>query len=75
MLQEHLNFIGVDDSLGPVLLSLKSENVASQDHTRLLLRLRTGTMHELVPSSCATSAPHNMVKVTSFCIFTKVSIN
>uniref|UniRef100_A0A1B6E835 Rap-GAP domain-containing protein n=1 Tax=Clastoptera arizonana TaxID=38151 RepID=A0A1B6E835_9HEMI len=61
--REHLNFIGVDDSLGPVLLSLKSENVASQEHTRLLLRLRTGTMHELVPSSCTASAPHNMIKM------------
>lgn len=61
--REHLNFIGMDDNIGPVLLSVKTENVASQDHTRLLLRLRTGSMHELVPTSCATSAPHNMAKL------------
>lgn len=62
-LQEHLNFVGTDENLGPLLLSVKSENVASQEHMRLLLRLQSGTMHELVPSSVATAAPHNMVKV------------
>ncbi|XP_075230099.1 rap GTPase activating protein 1 isoform X3 [Lycorma delicatula] len=61
--REHLNFIGVDENLGPVLLSVKSENVAKQDHTRLLLRLHTGTTHELVPSSCVNTAPHNMAKL------------
>lgn len=64
--QEHLNFVGTDESLGPLLLSVKSENVASQEHMRLLLRLQSGTMHELVPSSVATAAPHNMVKVNTF---------
>lgn len=58
--------MGTDESLGPLLLSVKSENVASQEHMRLLLRLQSGTMHELVPSSVATAAPHNMVKVNTF---------
>lgn len=66
--QEHLNFVGTDESLGPLLLSVKSENVASQEHMRLLLRLQSGTMHELVPSSVATAAPHNMVKVNTYTI-------
>ncbi|XP_025416500.1 rap1 GTPase-activating protein 1 isoform X4 [Sipha flava] len=61
--REHFNFIGTDDQLGPVLLSVKSESLASQEQTRLLLRLRTGTTHELVPSTCATSAPHHMAKL------------
>lgn len=60
MLQEHLNFVGNDEALGPVLLSVKSENVAGQEHTRLLLRLKSGTVH----SAVATAAPHNMIKVT-----------
>jgi hypothetical protein len=64
LFQEHFNFIGTDDQLGPVLLSVKSESLASQEQTRLLLRLRTGTTHELVPSTCATSAPHHMAKVS-----------
>lgn len=63
--QEHFNFVGTDDQLGPVLLSVKTESLASQEQTRLLLRLRTGTTHELVPSSCATSAPHHMARVSS----------
>lgn len=57
MFQEHSSLIGNDDNLGPVLLSIKTENVASQEHTRILLRLRTGTMHELVPSSCLGTSP------------------
>lgn len=62
--QEHFNFIGTDDQLGPVMLSVKTENLASQEQTRLLLRLRTGTTHELVPSSCAASAPHHLARVS-----------
>lgn len=55
--REHHNMVGHDDQLGPVLLSIKSENVANQDHIRILLRLRTGTMHEIIPSSCLGSSP------------------
>uniref|UniRef100_A0A182NEC5 Rap-GAP domain-containing protein n=1 Tax=Anopheles dirus TaxID=7168 RepID=A0A182NEC5_9DIPT len=55
--REHSNLVGHDDALGPVLLSIKSENVANQDHIRILLRLRTGTMHELIPASCLGSSP------------------
>ncbi|VVC41114.1 Hypothetical protein CINCED_3A016673 [Cinara cedri] len=61
--REHFNFVGTDDQQGPVLLSVKTESLASQEQTRLLLRLRTGTTHELVPSSCATSAPHHMARL------------
>ncbi|XP_034257132.1 rap1 GTPase-activating protein 1 isoform X3 [Thrips palmi] len=51
--REHSNWVGVDDALGPMLLSLKVE----QEHARLLLRLRTGTVHELLPSSCLAAHP------------------
>ncbi|XP_049857059.1 rap1 GTPase-activating protein 1 [Schistocerca gregaria] len=54
---EHVNLVASDDELGPVCLSVKTENVANQEHTRILLRLRTGTMHELVPSSCLGPVP------------------
>lgn len=57
MLQEHSNLIGSDSSLGPVLISIKTENVASQEHMRILLRLKTGTMHELMPTSCLGPYP------------------
>ncbi|XP_045477828.1 rap1 GTPase-activating protein 1 isoform X2 [Harmonia axyridis] len=55
--REHSTLIGQDENFGPVLLSVKTENVANQEHTRILLRLRTGTMHEIVPTSCLGSNP------------------
>ena len=39
------------------MISIKTENVANQEHTRILLRLNTGTMHEIVPTSCLGSSP------------------
>lgn len=55
--REHSNIVGHDENLGPVLLSIKSENVANQEHIRILLRLRTGTMHEIIPISCLGQNP------------------
>ncbi|XP_057662198.1 rap1 GTPase-activating protein 1 isoform X2 [Diorhabda carinulata] len=55
--REHSSLIGHDENQGPVLLSIKTENVANQEHTRILLRIRNGTMHEIVPSSCLGSSP------------------
>ncbi|CAD7080043.1 unnamed protein product [Hermetia illucens] len=55
--REHSNLVGYDDQLGPVLLSIKTENVANQEHYRILLRLRTGTMHEIIPVSCLAPNP------------------
>lgn len=55
--RDHSNLVGYDDQLGPVLLSIKTENVANQEHIRILLRLRTGTMHEIIPASCITPNP------------------
>jgi RAP1 GTPase activating protein 1 len=51
-LQEHYNFSATDEKLGPILLSAKAETVAGHEHWRLVLRLKTGTSHELVPVSC-----------------------
>ncbi|XP_044250914.2 rap1 GTPase-activating protein 1 isoform X2 [Drosophila takahashii] len=55
--REHSNLIGQDEQLGPILISIKSENVANQEHMRILMRLRTGTMHELLPVSCLMPQP------------------
>lgn len=49
--QEHINLVGSDENLGPVVMSLKNEHMAGQDHTRILLRLRTETMHGLIPTT------------------------
>lgn len=56
LLQEHVNLLGFDEALGPALISVKTENVANAEHTRILLRLRTGTSHELLPTSCLPQA-------------------
>lgn len=55
--REHSNLVGHDDQLGPVLLSIKAENVANQEHIRILLRLKSGTMHEIIPVSCLGNNP------------------
>lgn len=54
-----------DDALGPVLLSVKHEMLAGQDYVRLILRLQTGTLHEVVPATCLSdqASPHRMAKV------------
>ncbi|XP_030745428.1 rap1 GTPase-activating protein 1 isoform X2 [Sitophilus oryzae] len=63
--REHSNLIGTDEHLGPVLLSIKTENVAQQEHTRILLRLRPGTKHEIVPSAYLgpNPSPSRMAKL------------
>ncbi|XP_049876492.1 rap1 GTPase-activating protein 1 isoform X2 [Pectinophora gossypiella] len=55
--KEHINLVGFDENLGPVVLSLKNEHVAGQDHTRILLRLRTETMHGLIPTTRSSIMP------------------
>lgn len=50
--REHSNLIGFDDTHGPVLMSIKPESIANQPHLRILLRLKSGTMHEIIPTSC-----------------------
>lgn len=49
--KEHTNLVAHDEQLGPILMSIKTENVANQEQVRLLLRLQRGTMHELIPLS------------------------
>lgn len=63
--QEHVNFVGRDGENGPVLVSVKAETVAGQEHWRVLLRLRAGSTHDLVPASnlSPNPTPTKMVKV------------
>lgn len=57
---EHYNFHGIDDQLGPLVLSLKTysdqdkeeeQQEQNENHTRIILRLNTGTVHKLIPDS------------------------
>ncbi|KAJ0174687.1 hypothetical protein K1T71_009795 [Dendrolimus kikuchii] len=55
--KEHINLVGVDENQSPVVMSLKNEHMAGQDHTRILLRLRTETMHGLIPTTRSGTIP------------------
>ncbi|XP_043480089.1 rap1 GTPase-activating protein 1 isoform X2 [Leptopilina heterotoma] len=63
--REHVNLVGRDSENGPVLVSVKAETVAGQEHWRVLLRLRAGSTHELVPAATLgpNPSPAKMVKV------------
>ncbi|CAL4078100.1 unnamed protein product [Meganyctiphanes norvegica] len=49
--KEHWSFFGEDDNLGPLVLSYKNEVIGSQESTRVLLRLSTGTHHAIINAS------------------------
>jgi len=63
--KEHQNFVAQDEVLGAILLSVKHEMLANQDYVRLILRLQTGTLHEVVPATCLSdqASPHRMAKL------------
>lgn len=65
--KEHINLVGSDANHDPVVMSLMNENVAGQDHTRILLRLRTETMIGLIPTpnSGIMPSPSRMAKILS----------
>ena len=48
---EHFNFFGLDDLMGPVVLSVKyycDSDSTTSNHIRIVLRLTSGTTHRLV---------------------------
>lgn len=49
--KEHWNYFTNDESLGPVLLSLKQEILNNRDMFRLLLRTVSYSLHGLIPAS------------------------
>ncbi|XP_052743347.1 rap1 GTPase-activating protein 1 isoform X1 [Bicyclus anynana] len=65
--KEHINLVGFDSNLGPVVMSLKNDHMAGQDHTRILLRLRSTTMHGLIPTpnSGIMPSPLRMAKMVN----------
>jgi len=66
---EHFNFCGHDDKLGPVVLSVKyySDSERQNNHIRVILRLSTGTHHQLIGWN-KNNHKHNPVHLaTAFC--------
>ncbi|CAD5215999.1 unnamed protein product [Bursaphelenchus xylophilus] len=55
--REHHNFFAKDPKLGPLVLSVRTETISSQDHFRIILRTRNGTIHEIVPASALADKP------------------
>lgn len=49
--KEHFNFIAYDDALGPIVISIKLDVISTQEHYRILLRTKTGVIHDLIPAS------------------------
>ena len=37
-MQEHFNFYAFDETHGPLILSVKSESVGEEEHSRIILR-------------------------------------
>ncbi|XP_046629497.1 rap1 GTPase-activating protein 1 isoform X2 [Neodiprion virginianus] len=63
--REHVNLVGRDPEHGPVLVSVKAESLAGEEHWRVFLRLRAGSMHKLLPASeiGPNPSPIRMVKM------------
>ncbi|CAJ0956064.1 unnamed protein product, partial [Mesorhabditis belari] len=55
--REHHDFYANDPQLGPLVLSVRTETISSQDHFRIMLRTKQGTIHEIVPASALADKP------------------
>ena len=54
---EHFNFCGLDEVAGPVVLSVKyycDSDGATSNHIRIILRLTSGTKHQLVADTSSS---------------------
>ena len=58
---EHWNYFTNDDDLGPVILSLKQENINGRDQFRILVRAVGYTIHGLIPTSCVFADRYNVI--------------
>uniref|UniRef100_A0A1I8EBA7 Rap-GAP domain-containing protein n=1 Tax=Wuchereria bancrofti TaxID=6293 RepID=A0A1I8EBA7_WUCBA len=55
--REHHDFYAIDNKLGPLILSARTELISSQEHFRIMLRTGHGTVHEIVPASALADRP------------------
>ncbi|RCN43455.1 hypothetical protein ANCCAN_10581 [Ancylostoma caninum] len=56
-LQEHHDFIAMDPAVGPLVLSVRTEVISSQDHFRIMLRTKKGTTHKIISASALADRP------------------
>lgn len=63
---EHFNFCGMDDVIGPVVLSVKyycDSDSSTSNHIRIILRLTSGTSHRLVARQQVQPSPIALAKL------------
>ncbi|XP_022090210.1 uncharacterized protein LOC110979045 isoform X2 [Acanthaster planci] len=71
--KEHFNYIAMDESMGPIVLSIKQETTNAEEQIRILLRCRSGTTHDLLPLSTFGNSlvPSKLAKVLDEAITTE----
>ncbi|VDM53100.1 unnamed protein product [Angiostrongylus costaricensis] len=55
--REHHDFFAMDPSAGPLVLSVRAEVISSQDHFRIMLRTKKGTMHKIISANALAERP------------------
>ncbi|CAH1774914.1 unnamed protein product [Owenia fusiformis] len=56
--KEHFNFYGQDDQVGPIVLSVKEETSGNDSITRVILRTKQRTSHEVISNSDPDHSPN-----------------
>lgn len=56
--KDHFNFVVSDDNIGPVVMSVKTEVLDSQEHVRILIRTKNGLHHDVIPFSLVDDTMH-----------------
>ncbi|KAK6052129.1 Rap/ran-GAP, partial [Cooperia oncophora] len=55
--REHHDFFAMDPLVGPLVLSVRTEVISSQDHFRIMLRSKKGTVHKIISASALSDRP------------------
>ncbi|KJH51984.1 Rap/ran-GAP [Dictyocaulus viviparus] len=55
--REHHDFFAMDSTVGPLVLSVRTEVISSQDHFRIMLRTKKGTMHKIISANALAERP------------------
>ncbi|XGW07883.1 hypothetical protein V3C99_010757 [Haemonchus contortus] len=55
--REHHDFFTMDPVVGPLVLSVRTEVISSQDHFRIMLRSKKGTVHKIISASVLADRP------------------
>ncbi|XP_055949538.1 rap1 GTPase-activating protein 1-like isoform X3 [Argiope bruennichi] len=62
--KEHFNFIALDDTWGPLVMSLKVDVVSSQEQLRVLIRTKEGLLQDIFHVNHASTSALNPVQIS-----------